>query len=166
MYQPKKIAPMHIENHLLYGANGLQVAYRETPNHSGQFAPDNLKYLIMHYTASVTGAPAINWLVNPAAKASAHLVIDRDGTITQLAPFNRITWHAGESAWGNLKFMNQFSIGIELVNAGLLLRKPNGWTTQNNIALPDSDVVLAQHKNGGDIGGWQQYTEAQLAAAQ
>ena len=60
------------------------VSFIETPNKGGDLAP---RYLAFHYTAGRSAASSINWLMNPESKASAHLVLARDGTITQLAPF-------------------------------------------------------------------------------
>lgn len=47
-------------------------------------------------------------------KVSSHLVIDRQGVITQFVPFHRRAWHAGESSWQGRKNCNDYSIGIEL----------------------------------------------------
>jgi AmpD protein len=47
-------------------------------------------------------------------KVSAHVVIDRMGTLTQYVPFNRRAWHAGRSSYCGRVGCNDFSIGIEL----------------------------------------------------
>ncbi len=47
-------------------------------------------------------------------RVSAHLLIDRQGRITQYVAFNRRAWHAGLSRWCGLERCNDFSIGIEL----------------------------------------------------
>ncbi len=47
-------------------------------------------------------------------KVSAHLLILRDGSITQYVPFNYRAWHAGESRYQGRERCNDFSIGIEL----------------------------------------------------
>jgi AmpD protein len=47
-------------------------------------------------------------------KVSAHLLIDRQGRITQFVPFHLRAWHAGESAFAGRLGCNDFSIGIEL----------------------------------------------------
>ena len=47
-------------------------------------------------------------------KVSAHLLIDRFGTITQFVPFHQRAWHAGRSSWQGRLDCNDFSIGIEL----------------------------------------------------
>ncbi len=47
-------------------------------------------------------------------KVSAHLLIRRDGSVTQFVPFNKRAWHAGRSEFNGDKECNDFSIGIEL----------------------------------------------------
>ena len=47
-------------------------------------------------------------------KVSSHLLVDRQGEITQFVDLNKRAWHAGESAWKGKKGCNDFSIGIEL----------------------------------------------------
>lgn len=47
-------------------------------------------------------------------RVSAHLLIRRDGTVTQYVPFHLRAWHAGASMFGGRERCNDFSIGIEL----------------------------------------------------
>ena len=47
-------------------------------------------------------------------KVSSHLLIRRDGSITQFVPFNKKAWHAGISTFRGREDCNEFSIGIEL----------------------------------------------------
>ena len=47
-------------------------------------------------------------------KVSSHLLIKRDGSITQFVPFNKKAWHAGISIFRGREDCNEFSIGIEL----------------------------------------------------
>ena len=47
-------------------------------------------------------------------KVSAHIVISRNGSITQYVPFNKRAWHAGQSEYQERTDCNNFSIGIEL----------------------------------------------------
>ena len=47
-------------------------------------------------------------------KVSSHLLIKRDGSITQFVPFNMKAWHAGISTFRGREDCNEFSIGIEL----------------------------------------------------
>ncbi|MBC7850632.1 MAG: N-acetylmuramoyl-L-alanine amidase, partial [Chitinophagaceae bacterium] len=118
---------MKIVKHILHGNDGKPVNFVATPNKGGLFAGTFPSYLVMHYTAATTANSAINWFANKNAKASAHLLIARDGTVTQFAPFNTITWHAGDSQWTGLIGLNRYSIGIELVNAGRLQKTGNNY---------------------------------------
>lgn len=110
---------MKILNHLLFDAQGKQVSFKATPNKGVRYIP---QYLVIHYTAATTAESAISWFMMPIAQASAHLLIGRDGTITQFAPFNVVAWHAGTSIWNGIVGLNKHSIGIELVNAGRLAK--------------------------------------------
>jgi AmpD protein len=47
-------------------------------------------------------------------QVSAHLLIERDGRLTQFVPFDRRAWHAGRSSFRGRTACNDFSIGIEL----------------------------------------------------
>ena len=154
---------MKIIKHLLVAEAGEHVTLLDTPNQSGAISP---LYLIMHYTAGTSMDGAVSWLRNPAAKASAHLVIDRSGKVVQLVPFNRRAWHAGISKWGNLESMNQYSIGIELVNAGKLRLSNGQWLVESTLKpVPSAEVSLATHKNETKEVGWHEYTEVQIETA-
>ena len=48
------------------------------------------------------------------ARVSAHLLIERSGTITQFVSFRHRAWHAGESTFNGRHGCNDFSIGIEV----------------------------------------------------
>lgn len=157
---------MKILNHRLIADDGNPVRYVETPNKSGVMTPE---YLVMHYTAGSSAEGSVAWMCNPAAKAAAHLVIGRDGGITQLAAFNRVAWHAGQSQWAGRSGLNNFSIGIELDNAGKLEQSGKRWISAvSKRAYPDDDVLMANHKNdrpGTPPAGWHEYTERQLGTA-
>lgn len=47
-------------------------------------------------------------------QVSAHLLIQRDGALTQFVPFELRAWHAGESSFAGRPQCNDYSIGIEL----------------------------------------------------
>ena len=62
----------------------------------------------------------LDWQAHPyfqtieGAEVSAHLFIERDGTITQFVNFNERAWHAGRSSYLGRTECNDYSIGIEL----------------------------------------------------
>jgi|TARA_B110000908_G_scaffold133923_1_gene158143 AmpD protein len=47
-------------------------------------------------------------------KVSAHLLIDRQGAMTQFVPFHQRAWHAGVSEFEGRTACNDYSMGIEL----------------------------------------------------
>ena len=50
-------------------------------------------------------------------RVSSHVLISRDGTLTQYVPFSMRAWHAGASNWCGREACNDYSIGIELEGA-------------------------------------------------
>ena len=47
-------------------------------------------------------------------RVSSHVLIARDGSLTQYVPFHERAWHAGRSYWRGRDECNDFSVGIEL----------------------------------------------------
>lgn len=152
---------MKIIRHRLHADDGKPFPYQSSPNRGGKIDP---KYLVMHATASSSADSAIRQLRSPLSNASAHLVIARNGAITQLVPFDRVAWHAGRSRWQNLVGLNQYSIGIEIDNAGELQRKGGTWRAWFGTIYPDDQVMEAIHKHSTITRGWHLYTEEQLQA--
>jgi N-acetylmuramoyl-L-alanine amidase len=157
---------LEIRNHILF-VEGKPAPYRKTPNVSGHMTPDTI---VNHDTASNPLDPSgdIGWLTAPRAKASAHVVIGWNGTITQLAPFNRKTWHAGASKYGGRSNFNEFSIGIEHDNPGYLRRvRPGVYQgvctidTRKHRAFKVARVKTPAH---GDHC-WLAYSDRQIAAS-
>lgn len=50
-------------------------------------------------------------------EVSAHVLIARDGTLTQYVGFDQRAWHAGVSSYCGRERCNDFSVGIELEGA-------------------------------------------------
>lgn len=142
------------------------VPFVKTPNMSGTLNP---KLIVMHYTAGYTAESAINTLTNPKSKASAHVVVDLDGTITQLVDFNRVAWHAGPSKHGKYNGLNNHSIGIEIVNIGFLKKLVSGHYLDAEGRRVDisrfEDLVEAAHPIvGSGTFYWPTYPRKQLEA--
>lgn len=49
-----------------------------------------------------------------AKRVSSHLVVRRDGALTQYVRFTDRAWHAGKSSYAGREACNDFSIGVEL----------------------------------------------------
>ena len=75
-------------------------------------------YVIIHHTAQNSCTQTYKTFTTPSTEVSAHYVICRDGTITQMLNDYMRAWHAGAGKWGNVTDINSASIGIELDNNG------------------------------------------------
>jgi len=139
-----------------------KLSFAKSSNIGGQLDP---QYLVIHYTAGQSADAAVSWLASKESKASAHVVIGRDGSITQLVPFNRVAFHAGVSSWDGIKGLSPYSIGFELDNAGRLKRVGNSWVSWFGRVYPEDEILVAAHKHDPVIYGWHTYTEAQIQSA-
>ena len=84
---------MRIEHHLLARENGTSVPFTPSPNSGGWLEQ---VFLVVHYTAGTDADSSIDWFVDERSHTSAHIVIGRDGSVTQLVPFNR---NGGPKRW-------------------------------------------------------------------
>jgi len=152
---------LKIVNHRLQGDH---VSFKATPNVGGALVP---RYLVMHYTAGSSAASSIASLCTqkPQGNASAHLVLARDGAITQLAPFNVVTWHAGVSQWNGIVGLNSASIGVEIDNAGPMNVVGDKFIAWFGREYPKGEVLMAAHKHGGPVRPWHAYTAVQIERA-
>ena len=74
--------------------------------------------IVLHYTGMRTGGEALGRLCDPAAKVSAHYLIEEDGRVFRLVAEENRAWHAGVSSWKGEGEINARSVGVEIVNPG------------------------------------------------
>lgn len=134
-----------------------------SPNHGGALREP--KFLVLHYTAGASLTSSVNWLRNPQAKASAHVIVGRDGSVVQLVAFDAIAWACGPSYWKGFQGLNTSSISIELDNCGPLSGKNGVYRSlTTGTVVPDENVYTGKHANGGTFQFWETYTDEQLDA--
>jgi N-acetyl-anhydromuramyl-L-alanine amidase AmpD len=95
----------------------LKIEWIQSPNFGPRPAGAVVDTIVVHSTVIESLERTTVAFQRPASQVSAHFTIGRDGSIVQnLSTFDR-AWHAGVStdAEGR-KGLNDFSIGIELVN--------------------------------------------------
>ena len=148
--------------HFLTGEN---IAQLNCEKNTVKFLPNLPDTLIIHYTGGRDGVSSAQYLCKKGIQASAHVVIDRSGKIFQLVPFNTQSWHAGKSSYGGRDGLNKYSIGIELDNAGLLVKVKNGYQSAFKGYYTENDVIKAAHRNQKDKKKeqyWHLYAEEQM----
>ena len=144
------------------GQHWKQVDFYPTPNQSGTIRP---KYLVIHFTAGRSDAHGTaKYFQRPAAKASAHLNLSEDGTLTQNVSLNKKAWHAGKSSWGGDNNLNNHSIGIEVCNPGPLEITANGYKSWFGTYYDDPSIIEGPHPNkpDGQVYGWLPFTDEQI----
>ena len=127
-----------------------------SPNHSSRYGAD-VRMIVLHYTADSGGA--VNWFRNPEARASSHYVVLADGKIVQMVDLDRSAWHAGQPPPRSEEIKpNRSSIGIEIVNWGLVTPRGNRFVTWADSTVPKAEVVnMSGHH-------WQRYAPPALDA--
>lgn len=153
------------------------IAVRQSPNRHKRTRP--WVGTAVHFTGSGGSTRGdVAWLCDPAARASAHFVIGRDGGKTQLVSLEDCAWHAGASQLVDLggavrRGCNEFLIGIELDNLGPLHRNDEGrWEYESGRALLpyqglDSEVVRSKliFPGGHSVeAGWEPFPDVQIAS--
>ncbi len=111
-----------------------RIRYVASPFHSPRpGGPGDISVIVMHETGSSGSPDAIaQWFRNPNARVSAHDIIGKTGRIVQSVRPSQQAWHAGPSSFKGRHSVNQFSIGIEMVN------KSNGKDP-----YPDDQIMAA-----------------------
>lgn len=116
--------------------------------------------IVLHDTAGrLDPGSSVRWFQSDKCQTSAHLVVEVDGTVTQMVPLDRKAFHAGASVYEGRQFCNAFSIGIEIVNPGKLDKDGNAWFGK----ATTSALTKKKTKEHGE-GFWLPYTEAQITA--
>lgn len=144
---------------------GAPVRYVPARDVGGRIVPT---LIVLHDSAGGLGADgSISWLAGNPNKTSAHFVVARDGTITQLAPADHKCNHAGKSEWRGRQMCNGFAIGIEIVNPGKLLARGDGAVSSVGTVYDRAEYGIGrcQTPAHGD-GYWMPYTSEQIAAVE
>lgn len=123
------------------------------------------KFIVMHYTAGYTLKSAVETF--KSTTIAAHLTIDKDGTVVQMAPLNKHCNHAGPSEWMGVKMLNGHSIGIEFVNIGFAKMRNDGKLVNGyGRVIPADEAAGYIEAPNARVGSgrifWEPYTEKQI----
>lgn len=151
---------MSIDKHTLEGSTILSCTKNKK-------ALKNLKFIVIHATATTKTEPTVRFLRRADTGASVHLVIGRDGKVIQLVPFNIQAWHAGESTYRfnnkQYNYLNNYSIGIELVNACQLKYVCGTFYSIFDNIIPE-ECVFFYKKDTKPTTYWHKYTDEQISS--
>ena len=73
--------------------------------------------IVLHDTGGENAEGTLSWFMDPASRVSSHYLVGLDGTVYALVPDQQRAWHAGRSILHGVGVVNDFSIGIEIVDA-------------------------------------------------
>ena len=106
--QPKFVSP---------GRNNI--AWIDSPNLSDRPEGTVVDTIVLHHTAGSSLSGTVKWFEMPESQVSAHYTIGKAGDIIQQVSTWKRAWHAGNSidSLGRSN-VNNFSVGIEIVNLG------------------------------------------------
>lgn len=116
---------------------------RPSPNFNHRALPVSM--LVLHYTGMETGRAAIDRLADPAAKVSAHYVVEEDGSVIAMVDEAKRAWHAGVSYWGGIADINSASVGIEIVNGGHDFGLPDFPDAQISTVIALCREIIVRH---------------------
>lgn len=150
-----------------------------SPNFDERALP--ITMIVLHYTGMLSATAALARLCDPAAKVSAHYLVDEDATVHALVAEEQRAWHAGRSHWRGLTDINSASVGIEIVNPGhefgyrpfppdqvsavvrlVAAIKDRHEITRGNI-VGHSDIAPARKRDPGELFPWAELARRRLA---
>lgn len=121
----------------------MNIIEAPSPNFNARTKPVSL--IVLHYTGMESGQAALDRMCDPAAKVSAHYMVEEDGRIFRLVDESRRAWHAGVSEWAGETDINSISIGIEIVNGGHDYALPDYLVTQINAVISLTKEIMSRH---------------------
>lgn len=136
-----------------------EIIWRKSPNYQEGRGGRKIIAIVNHITAGLCPG-CVDWMCDPAARASAHYVVTKTGLIYQLVRDEDTAWHAGVVNKPNWPLYdgtnpNKYTLGIEheaLVGEGLTevqyqaslwlhLRLVNKWSL-----TPDRDHIIGHYR--------------------
>ncbi len=87
------------------------------------------RQIVLHHTVSSNAASSIAWWKQTPERVAVAFVVEKDGTILQLYEPQYWAYHIGK---GSTSDQNRHTIGIEIVNEGILSRERDFGCTQPN----------------------------------
>ncbi|MCS6775709.1 MAG: N-acetylmuramoyl-L-alanine amidase [Chloroherpetonaceae bacterium] len=90
--------------------------YIPSPNYDDRPEGVTVNCVVLHATVEPTVQGTINIFLDPAKRVSAHFIVGKEGQVIQMVPVEKRAWHAGPSELDGKPAVNDYSVGIEMVN--------------------------------------------------
>ena len=162
-----------------------KLAINLTTNYSINFdlpkrSKKKIIFIIIHYTGMKNELEAIKKLCDYRSNVSSHYFVKNNGEILNLVPDLYEAWHAGKSSWKHYRFLNKFSIGIEVSNPGhehgykkfnssqisslikLLKYLQKKYNVKNQNILGHSDIAPDRKKDPGEKFPWKLLSKSKV----
>jgi len=114
--------------------------------------------IVLHHTGTYNLQNTVDFFNKN--EVDVHFLIGHDGEVVQQVACNANAAHAGESEWAGLKWLNNYYIGIEVVNIGWLTKKGDkffdGYGREWKGKVRERDTQGQKY--------WEPFTEAQEKA--
>lgn len=146
-----------------------------SPNYKDR--SDKIDTIVIHST-HISKYDSLERLCSKESGVSCHYLLDLEGKIYQLVPEEKIAWHAGTSSWMGREALNQYSIGIEIVdtdNSGnrlkyftqhqmdsvinLIKNIINRYSIDPHNIVAHSDIATDRKDDPGENFSWTQLSE-------
>lgn len=108
-----------IHSILLSGCMSIQSFSIDQTRYQATGKSHRIQFIVLHYTAE-DNATSIQKLTTERVSSHYLILSGSDHKIYQLVPDHEKAWHAGMSSFRGKNFLNDISIGIEIVNTGIL----------------------------------------------
>lgn len=137
------------------------IPFHNSPNKSKRKEP--ITHIVLHHTGPGSFSSIVKWLCNKDAKASAHYVAGVGGELANLVLPDDVAWHAGVSSvkiGQDIKNnVNNFSVGIEICNIGLLYKQNNDFYYEigrNTVKWKGAEPTMGKivYPDGKELSGF------------
>lgn len=99
-------------------------------------------------------------------ESHAHILINRDGLVSQFIPFNEKIAHPIDGSWDGTGDLASRSVTIMFENYGRLSKRGEEFVSACGQVIGTSDVFTGIHQNEESLSYWQKFTDSQVQLAE
>lgn len=131
--------------------------YRHSPNYDFRPSDSRITCVVLHASGLGTLGTTINFFQDPNSMVSTHFIVGKDGRVFQTVPVERRAWHAGISQLDGMSDVNNFSVGIELVN------RNDGTDPYSDLQYEAVALIIHQLRQSHEIPDGRIVSHAEIA---